>query len=513
MHDNRRFHTVIVGAGTAGCVLANRLSANPDVTVALVEAGPDFGNALSGEWPEAIVRGELVPTPYDWGYKTSIHGQTLPYIRGKVMGGSSSINASGINWGLRRDYDAWAALGNPGWGFDDLVPFFQKVERMENDDPPYRGRDGMLVVNRIRAHSPFFADLAAAYEAAGIEAVRDVAGPDALQGYGFPTRNVRSNVRFHSAAAYLDPVRACPNLTILALTEIERLHWAKGNVHTLEANCQEEHFAIEAERVVLAGGAMGTPLLLQRSGVGPAARLRRILGPDQPIVDLPGVGRNLRDHFGSQFIVSLAEGASDRLGNTGDANGSAKVTMNLRLKSRPELDAFDLDVLAIHATRRPDRTADETVEFKTFLVHLAAEGYVEITGPDPSARPMIETGIGLDGDFEALALGFEWLRERAQHKALRPWIASELVPGADKSGPALRKALRQNVQRYSHPIGTAKLGPSTDPMAVVGADGKVYGFDNLYVADASVFPTIPRGMINLSVYAAAEKIAALLARG
>ena len=503
MPDGRGFHTVIVGGGTAGCVLANRLSARRDRSVALIEAGPDFGPADGADWPPELASAAFVPTSYEWGDLADAAGYSIPYARGKVIGGSSAINAAGIKWGLRQDYDRWEAEGNTGWGFDALLPCFQRVERLEDDDPPLRGRAGMLVVQRMRSDSPFLADLGRSFAAAGLEAVRDVSGPDTFEGFGAPTRNARAGKRFHAAAAYLDPVRDRPNLTILDRTLVDSVRWERGRALGLHLVSGADRWFVEAERIVLSAGAIGSPLILQRSGIGPPDLLRGVLGNQVDLHPLPGVGSNLQDHFGARTFFRVAADFYDRLGQAGPATN---ILVHARLKSSADLPTFDLDVLTGHMTVRP--TVADLARVTCIVNHIQPEarGSVAIRSADPAAPPVIETGFGGSQDVEAIARGLEWVRDRMHDDRVASWLDGEVAPGAEAQGAALRDWVRASLASYHHPVGTCRFGPSADPLAVVDGRGLVHGFDNLYVADASIMPTVPHTQINLTVYAIGEKI-------
>jgi choline dehydrogenase len=520
------FDVVVVGAGTAGCVLAARLSEEPGRRVALIEAGPDFGPAAGGGWPAEIAGDRWVAheTEFDWGYRAPLSGRPQPYLRGRVVGGSSAINALGINWGLRQDYDGWAARGLEGWDFEGLLPAFRRVERLVEDEgagpiepaDAERGRDGALPVTRIDRGSPYLDAFAAACERAGLPLV-DPAGPNAAVGYGAMTRNVVGGRRVHAAAAYLDPARDRPNLTILAETEVDRIEWAAGRARSLAARGPGGPLTIEADRIVLAGGAVGSPILLQRSGIGPAELLRRVLGPDAALHALPGVGRRLLDHFGVRFAFLASADARSRLEATG---GPRRGSIAARLTSDRSLDAYDITVSAAQdldgllPVERVGGLGEDALIFPFIAWHVQPRsvGRVEIRSAEPAVPPLIDHGFGADEDIEALARGIEWGRERARDAALASWLGGELQPGAAVEGAALRDWVRDHLSFYFHAVGTCAMGPADEPDAVVDATGRVRGFENLYVADASVMPTIPRGMIHLSVYAVAEKLAALYAR-
>ncbi len=520
------FDVVVVGAGTAGCVLAARLSEQPGRRVALIEAGPDFGLADGGGWPAEIAGDRWVAheTAFDWGYHAPLSGRPQPYLRGRVVGGSSAINALGINWGLRQDYDGWAARGLDGWDFEGLLPAFRRVERLVEDEgtgpvepaDAERGRAGALPVTRIERRSPYLDAVAAACERAGLPLV-DPAGPNAKVGYGAMTRNAIGGRRVHAAAAYLDPARDRPNLDILADTEVDRIEWAGGRAASLAVRGPDGPATIEADRIVLAAGAVGSPILLQRSGIGPAEVVRAALGPGAPLHELPGVGRRLLDHYGVRVAFVASGGARARLEAAG---GVRRASITARLTSDPALEAYDITVSAAQdldgllPVERVEGAAEDALvlPFIAWHVQPRSVGRVEIRSADPAEPPLIDHGFGAHEDIESLARGIEWARERARDPALAPWLASELEPGAAVEGAALREWVRGHLSFYFHAVGTCAMGPAEEPDAVVDATGRVRGFENLYVADASVMPSIPRGMIHLSVYAVAEKLAEAYAR-
>jgi choline dehydrogenase len=496
------FDTIIAGGGTAGCVLANRLSATGE-RVALIEAGPDFGPSRGGSWPPVLNHAAYAPTPYDWGYRVAPYGYDIPFTRGRVLGGSSVINAAGINWGLREDYARWVELGARGWGFEDLRPYFLKVERLRGDDAPDRGHDGALFVARDRATSPFLDDLRRSYDAGGLPGPIDASGPNDAEGWGFGTRNADGDERYHAARAYLDDVRDRANLTIIGDTLVDRVLWDGDTVTGVAVVTDGQRRTLSARRVVLAAGAIGTPTVLQRSGIGDSADLAPILGAGVALHHLPGVGRNLHDHYGSRMFMRTVPDFAERLAARGHVPGSRQ-SLFARVKSDPALAAYDLSIGVTHGDTRPP---DDLLAITVFLVHLAAEGSVVISDADPLSHPVIDLGIGRDEDIEAIARGMRWLRDRLGDPAVCDWFAAEVAPAQTD----VREHIRQNVFLFHHATGTGKLGPAGDPMAVADLDGRVHGFANLYIGDASLMPTIPRGMMILTVYAMAEKIAAGLA--
>ena len=500
--------TLILGGGSAGCVLASRLTEDPGREVCLLEAGPDFGPIASGKWPEEIQRAELGPSSFDWGYEASAGKRQIRYPRGRVLGGSSAINATGAVWGLASDYDAWVAKGNPDWGFNDLLPYLGLVENLHGFGAPERGREGMLRVERDEMPSLYLDDLASAYEAAGLRCDVDVSSPFTEGGAGRQTWNASDGVRQHAVTAYLEPVRQRPNLRVISECLIDRIAWRDGCAEAVEVlvDGRREHF--RARQIILAAGAIGSPTILQRSGIGHPEDLRPILGSEPAIHALPGVGAGLRDHCSARFAMQAAEGAYARLIAAGHQAMPPRPALAARVKSSPELPAFDLDVLAVNWLRQPASRADEAFHWALFLVAPEARGKVTITDRDPNTPPFIDTGFGCPADVQALARGIEWLRRVVTEPELRHWYHGELLPGSAVIGDALREWVAACMDSYHHSACTCRMGPASDPTAVVDGSGLVHGFSNLYVMDASTMPEIPRAMINLTVYAMAEKFAA-----
>jgi choline dehydrogenase len=496
-----QWDTIVVGGGTAGCVVASRLSEQPSHQTLLLEAGQDFGAVDAGGWPEALRSATYAGTSgdYDWGLQAQVNGSDVPYLQGRVIGGSSAINATGINWGLRCDYDAWAEQGLEGWDFDSLLPYFHRVECLQPSPgaDPLRGDDGMLPV--MRASMPgdgWRHAMESALSLEGLPAI-DVGGPSAPFGYGNPSVNLRDGMRVTAAEAYLDPARERQNLTVQGDSTVRRLLWEAGNVSGVEV--VDPHGTVttlHAGQVVVCAGAFGSPSLLQRSGIGPEEDLRPILGESASIHDLPGVGRNLQDHYGTRvFHGGGPRAASMEPGFQATA---------IRMRSRPDLSAYDLNLFLVLSWQH----GQPVIRSSIFNIQPESRGRVMITGPGIDSAPHIDTGFGASGDIAALASGVEWLRDIVRKDTLYGWFGEENAPQTSIIGDELQTWIGENLCLFHHAVGTCKMGPPGDAMAVTDRHGRVNGFDNLLVADASAMPSIPRGMINLSVYALGEKIAA-----
>jgi choline dehydrogenase len=500
-----RWDTIIVGGGTAGCVIASRVSEQPSHQTLLLEAGPDFGALDDGQWPDTLRAATYAETSgdYDWGLQARVNDAEVPYLQGRVIGGSSAINATGINWGLRGDYDAWAAQGLEGWDFDSLLPYFHRVENLQPSPgaDPLRGSRGMLPVMRVAMPGDGWRQaMEAALEAEGLRAV-DVAGPGAPLGFGNPSVNLRDGMRVTSAEAYLDPARARPNLTVRGASTVCRLLWEAGEVTGVQVlDPHGEVVTLRGGKVVVCAGAFGTPALLQRSGIGPEEALRPVLGESAPIHDLPGVGRNLQDHYGTRMFHRGGPPVAD--------TQPGFQAISVRMRSRADLSAYDLNLFLVLSWQ----DGEPVIRSSIFNIQPESRGRVLIRGPDAATAPQIDTDFGRPGDIEALASGVEWLRKIVETKPLKGWFGEEFSPKLSITGKELRKWIGGDLCLFHHAVGTCKMGPPTDSLAVTDTRGRVKGFSNLLVADASVMPSIPRGMINLTVYAVAEKIAAGLTR-
>jgi choline dehydrogenase len=494
------FDTIVLGGGSAGCIVAARLSDDPYQRVALVEAGPDYGPVGAGRWPAELLSARYQPGSHDWGYEVEAHGRRHPQWRGKVIGGSSVINAAGITWPTRDDLDRWEALGLPGWGFDALLPFFQRVEADQTGAWPGHGREGYLPVTTLETTSPLIAALQAAYAQQGVPWLVDFNDPEARQGVGRGTRNVLGMTRVHLAAAALDPVRGRPNLHLIAETLVDRLLWRDGRVSGVTVLQNGRRQVLAAERVVLTAGAFGTPLILLRSGIGPAEELRPLLGPTSPLHDLPGVGKNFWDQLGAQVVHEAAPGAREQLLAAGAPFGS----LVAKVKSDPAREWFDLHVFHSHLAMPPGGRFFST---QIWLLEPAESGTLHLTSPEPTAPPRIRGGIGHPQDVTRLAQAIAFVRQLLAPPVLAPWLGAEVAPGEACTGEALRTWVQEHLEPYHHACGTARLGPPSDRLAVCAPDGRVYGFENLYVADASLVPVLPRAALHLLVLAAAEKVA------
>jgi len=520
MHDY-----VIVGAGSAGCVLANRLSEDPSVRVLLLEAGGS-DRSLNIKIPAAFPK--QFHTKLDWDFATepepSVDGRSLYIPRGKALGGSSSMNAMLYVRGRPLDYDTWEAQGAPGWGYCDVLPYFLKSEDNVRGRSQYHGVGGPLRVSEQRSPRPLDGRLLEASEAAGIPRIADYNGPeqDGASMFQVTQRNGR---RYSAADAYLRPVLGRPNLEVRTKTTVlgveldgeravgVRVRRGRSGVDVVRA----------AREVLLAAGAIGSPQLLLLSGVGPAEELRA--AGVEARHELPGVGRNLQDHpfvtliwevsdrqtlYGADKPKPLAEWLLHRSGPL--SSTVAEVVAFTR--TRGGLAAADIQ-FHMGAAYFEDHGAEEydghCAVIAPVLVSPKARGQVWLRSADPTAKPRIITNtLSEPDDLESMLAGMQLAREIAAQSPLEQVIVKELKPGAETvERDELEADLRRRLMLIYHPVGTARMS-DTHEQAVVDSQLRVHGLEGIRVIDASIMPTIVGGNTNAPTIMIAERGADLV---
>jgi choline dehydrogenase len=518
---------IIVGAGSAGCVLAARLSADPSVSVLLLEAG-GVDDAAEIHAPAALSR--LFQSAYDWNYHTvpqhRAAGRSIYWPRGKVLGGSSSVNAMIYIRGSRHDFASWRdEAGCTGWGYEDLMPYFRRAENNSRGASAYHGIGGPLTVTDPRYKSPACGAFIAAAQEQGAVANDDFNGPrqDGVGWYQLTQRNGR---RCSAATAYLHPALSRPNLTVLTEALVTKViieggqatgvsYLRRGEAETAQANAE----------VIVSGGAVNSPQLLMLSGIGPADHLIE-MGIDV-LADNAGVGGNLSDHPVLPVIWSTPKlrGLWEKSGNASmlrwQLSHRGPLTSNVAesggfAHSAPGLLAPDLQLHVLPAPYRDQGLADPAQRAMSVLVGLvdvASRGRIRLRSADPRHRPAIDPGYLSDArDARALTAGLKLAREFVTARPMAEICQSELAPGAHlRSDTDLLQYVRTHVVTLYHPVGTCAMGGESRWNSVVDPELRVRGVTGLRVVDASVMPSVPRGNTNAPTIAIAERAADLIA--
>ncbi len=514
---------IIVGAGSAGCVLANRLSEDPKTTLLVLEAG---GTDRAREIRIPVAFSKLFKSAFDWAYETEeqahLHNRRLYWPRGKVLGGSSSINAMVYIRGSRQDYDHWTSLGNPGWGFSDVLPYFKKSEDQERDATAYHGVGGPLRVEDLREVNPLSRAFVEACVEIGLPRNADFNGRE-QDGVGFYQVTQKRGRRHSAADAYLRPAMRRPNLVVHVHAHATRMLFEGRRVTGVEYLRDGKAQQARAQRgVILCGGTVNSPQLLMLSGLGPAAQLQSLGIP--VVMDLPGVGQNLQDHL----IVALACRCTQAVGLEGaeTLSNSMKyiflrkgpLTSNVAeaggfIRTRRELPAADLQIVfgplyyLNHGLTRPKGYG---LSIGPTLIRPESRGTIRLRSSNPLEPPAIQPNyLSIEADLQVLIEGIKLARRISRAKAFRAFCGQEACPGPQvKSDEAIAEYIRQSCETLYHPVGTCKMGK--DALSVVNARLQVHGLDGLRVVDASIMPSIVGGNTNAPTIMIAEKAADLI---
>ena len=505
------FDVLVVGAGSSGCAAAYRLTRGTELSVGIVEAGPDYGPAASGRWPSELLDVRESPRTHDWGFfAIGPAGDPVPEERARVLGGCSSHNQCAAIWPPPEDYDAWAQLGNPGWSYQDVAPQIDRIERASGPQSPFRGREGLLPTR------PYREDELASWQrlflesslAAGFPRLEDLSAPRPPRGVGLFHANVQDSTRWNAAFAFLDPVRDLPNLTILSRVLADRLVVRDGRAVSLVCRTEDGVEEVLARRFILCGGVYGSPLVLMRSGIGPGDHLAEV--GVEPLVDLAGVGGNLQDHPVVSLVAEPSAAGMEALKDDLAAGRFHESQVILRTSSSHARD-FDLHLLPFQRL-----VGEGEWTFRILVAHLRPQsrGRVSLRSPDPFDPPLIDFRFLRNRGREDVAVledGLILARGLLRVDPMSKAVKGEAKPGEDLvSSEDLRSYIRASVTGYAHPVGTCKMGPPTDPTAVVDHQGRVRGMENVLVADASIFPTIPRANTNLGCILVGFRVAEAL---
>ena len=494
--------TIVVGGGTSGAVVAARL-VEAGESVVLLEAGPDYGSFKDQGWPSDLLDALEMPPTHPWGYNSgkTYRDRTIEFQRAKVIGGCSSHNGCAAIWGSRLDYDGWAASGNVGWATDDLVPYFRRV--MEQLHVRIFERDEL---------TPFQRAFLETAPSVGIPVVEDLNNLDENVGVGANPANIVDGIRWNTSFGYLDPVRERRNLKIIGDALVDKVLVDHDRALGVSVIVHGSERRVFADRVVLAGGAYGSPAVLLRSGIGDPDQLSSFGVPC--VGRLPGVGGNLHDHP----AVAIVYEGSESLSSATDAFASSHWAPDEQViaKARsPHCGAgFDLHIVP-YSTRGQTVAMAGRWNLVVACLTPRSRGRLTIAGTDPTQTLVIEHEYLSDEggeDLRVLTDGIEMTREIAAQPEYASLLGAELRPGPKGGGneAEIHEYIRATSEHYYHPVGTCKMGPDSDVAAVVGAGGRVHGFTNLYVADASIMPVVPRANTNIPAAVVGERIAATL---
>ena len=529
---NSAYDYIIIGAGSAGCVMANRLTEDSSCEVLLLESG-SMDNSLLIKMPAAFANA-MQSKRFDWGYlgepEPYLKGRRLSCPRGRVVGGSSSINAMCYVRGHPLDFDRWAQeTGFAGWSYENCLPYFKKMERYSRGENEFHGGQGPLEITSPEYSNQLNQIYLKACEQSGHPLNDDVNGKDQV-GFGAIDQNIYQGQRFSAANAYLHPIRHRSNLTLVCNADVSRICMENDSAAAVEVRVKNKLYSIKARcETILCAGAINSPKLLMLSGIGSSGELNQL--GIKPVCDLPGVGENLQDHVnvnvqyqslqpitvtpylkthrklgaGLQWLLSKKGVVS-----TNHFEVAGYVSSNEDVE-HPDLQLLFMPLLANDQGKLPEE--EHGFQVAVSQLRSKSRGHIKLKYNDPDAAPLILFNYLQDSqDLLELQRGIEITREIFAAPAFKNYLGKELFPGKSVvSGESYASFIIETLRSTKHPCCTCKMGSDSD--AVVDQQGRVHGISNLRVIDASIMPSITSGNINAPTMMMAEKISDMMKEG